>query len=420
VFFLDMNNFKLVNDTLGHGVGDKLLVNVGRRLNEQMRSIDLLARLGGDEFLMVVSSCDSRAVAEGAAHRLVDAFKQPLIVDREQIHTKFSVGIAFYPEDGHTADALLAAADSAMYASKFDPSSTIRFFTKAMNEEARQRIEYEQDIYRAIERNEFSLEFQPVIGVGDTEHLGAEALLRWHHPTKGPIAPADFIPVAKQTGQIKAIGDWVLGAACRSIKHLEAEGLDAGLVSINVARAQLNRGFAERVVNTLSDLGISPDRLVLEITENALMDANAETTTTLERLRSAGLRLALDDFGSGFSSLCTLRRFSFEFVKIDRAFVAGLPDNQDSCSLAGAIIAMARSLGPESVAKGVENEEQRACLLKMGCRYFQGYLHQPPLTLENYRHYLSRLHHRRPDSRRERETTPAIGNAMAAGFKADF
>jgi EAL domain-containing protein (putative c-di-GMP-specific phosphodiesterase class I) len=305
-----------------------------------------------------------------------------------EIYSRCSIGVAFYPNDGDNGEELMSAADSAMYAAKADPTTAVHFFTKSMHEAARLRVAYEREIYAALERNEFFLTFHPVVQLDDFSHIGAEVLLRWQHPQRGLVGPAEFISVAERTGQIAAIGDWVLEQTCSYAAQLSAKQLDPGFFAVNVSRVQLNTEFAAKVVDVLNKNGMPAESLVLEITESTLMDEIIELKSMLDYWRKERVRLSLDDFGTGFSSLGYLRSFNFNTIKIDKSFVNGLPDSRDSRSLVAAIIAIADNLGMDVIAEGVEIEEQRLCLLEMGCRYFQGHLHREPMIFDDYRDYL--------------------------------
>jgi diguanylate cyclase (GGDEF)-like protein len=388
ILFLDLDNFKFINDTMGHAVGDKVLIQMGQRLKDQVRSVDLLARLGGDEYLVLMPHSAMPEEVHAAAQRLVEASAKAVRVDESDVYTRCSVGIAFYPMDGDDAETLMAAADSAMYSAKHSPTSSVQFYTPAMNEAARKRVEFERDIYTALERNEFFLVFQPIVRAGDFGYVGAETLLRWQHPKKGLLAPGEFIAIAEQTGQIDAIGDWVMRAACYEAGRLMGKGIDFGYLAVNVSSNQLKRGFPERVEGLLRQYGLGNDRVVLEITESTLLDNNPDLLAMFSYWRDTRMRVALDDFGTGFSSLSYLSRFSFNTIKIDKSFVDGLPRNLESRSVVAAIIAIAQNLGMETLAEGVEREEQRAALVELGAGYMQGYLHRRPMPMEEFEKYL--------------------------------
>jgi diguanylate cyclase (GGDEF)-like protein len=389
ILFIDLDNFKYVNDTMGHAVGDKLLVEIGTRFRAQLRAVDLLARLGGDEYLVLMPQTTSPETVHAAAERLLEAASKPARIDESDVYIRCSVGVAFFPDDGDNAETLMAAADSAMYSAKHNSVSSVQFYTRAMNEAARRRVEFERDIYAALASDEFFLVFQPVVRVSDSAYVGAEALLRWKHPQKGLLTPNDFISIAEQTGQIDAIGDWVLAQACKSAAALVDSGLPKGFIAINVSSHQLKRGFETRVADALRDYGLPGDQIVLEITESALMADTQELLEMFDFWRDARIKLSLDDFGTGFSSLSYLSRFSFDTIKIDKSFVDGLPNNRESWSLVAAIIAIANNLGMESVAEGVENESQRLALLDLGCDNFQGFLYRRPMPLADLKVYLS-------------------------------
>ena len=300
-----------------------------------------------------------------------------------------SIGIALYPDNGDTVEALMANVDNAMYQAKATASGSAMFFTEDMNTRLRERMQMEQDPNVAIERRQLSLRFQPIVSAADAAARGAEVLLRWQHPERGFISPADFIPLAESTGQIIAIGDWVLEEACRCWSEWHKAGAEPGFLAINISGVQFRRRLSTRLAELMQRYGVPPHALELEITERVLLDDHDRISEELASLRALGVRLALDDFGTGYSSLAYLKRFRFDLLKIDQSFVSGLPDLPDDVSVVKAILAMAHGLDMHVVAEGVEKPEQLSFLATHGCELAQGYLIARPLDQETYRSSLT-------------------------------
>jgi diguanylate cyclase len=388
VLFIDLDNFKNVNDTLGHAVGDELLVAIGAHLQASLREADTVARLGGDEFLILVPDVVNEVEVEKIAERMLQAVSEARELHGRKVVIHCSVGIALYPDNGESVEALMANADNAMYQAKAAQEGSAIFFTEEMNIRLRERMQMEQDLNIAIELGQLALHFQPIIDTAGPRHRGAEALLRWHHPEKGLISPAEFIPLAEATGQIVGIGDWVLEQACRCWSAWHEAGLNPGFLAINVSRIQFRKRFSRKVAELMAQCRIPPHALEFEITESVLLDDHHQVVEELNNLRAAGVRLALDDFGTGYSSLSYLKRFRFDVLKIDRGFVAGLPGNADDVSLVKAILAMAKGLDLRVLAEGVENAEQLGFLTAQGCDLAQGYLIARPMSEDAYARFL--------------------------------
>jgi diguanylate cyclase (GGDEF)-like protein len=388
LMFIDLDNFKDVNDSLGHAAGDQLLVDIGARLQACMRDADSVARLGGDEFLVLVPDVATEIEIERIAGRMLEAVSQPQKLSGRNVVTKCSIGIALYPDNGESVEALIANVDNAMYQAKAKQSGSVMFFTTEMNIRLRERMELEQDLHVAAELGQLALHFQPIYGVACGHLKGAEVLLRWHHPERGLISPANFIPVAEASGQIVAIGDWVLEQACRCWSGWRNRGIDPGFLAINISGVQLRRRFSTRLGELMSAHGVPPDALELEITERVLLNDDDQVIDELSSLRALGIRLSLDDFGTGYSALSYLKRFRFDALKIDQSFIAGLPDNPDDTFLVKAILAMAAGLDLKVVAEGVETHEQLRFLVSQGCDFAQGYLLARPMDEESYGSYL--------------------------------
>jgi diguanylate cyclase (GGDEF)-like protein len=391
VFFIDLDNFKNVNDSLGHAVGDELLVAIGARVQACIRESDIVARLGGDEFVVLAPDITSEVKVEEVAERLIKAVSEPQELAGRKVVANCSIGIALYPDNGKSMEELMANADNAMYQAKSTRDGSAIFFTEDMNTRLRERVQMEQDINLAMESGQLSLHFQPLFDTAGQRHRGAEVLLRWRHPEKGDISPATFIPLAEATGQIVAIGDWVLEQACRSWAAWHDAGINPGFLAINVSRVQFRKRLSKRLAELMSTYSIPSHALELEITENVLLDDHSQVAEELANLRAAGLTLSLDDFGTGYSSLSYLKRFQFDVLKIDRSFVRGLPDDRDDVLLVKAILAMAKGFDLKVVAEGVETHEQLSFLADNGCDLAQGFLLAKPMNEEAYSSYLKNL-----------------------------
>jgi diguanylate cyclase (GGDEF)-like protein len=389
VMFIDLDDFKTVNDSLGHAVGDQLLIATANRLRGSLREGDTVARLGGDEFLVLVPDMESEVEVERIAERLLEAVSEPQELPGGKVATRCSIGIALYPDNGETVQALMANADNAMYQAKAAENDGAIFFTEEMNTRLRERLQMEQDLAVAIERGELALHYQPILDTARRRHRGAEVLLRWQHPDRGAISPAEFIPLAEATGQIVPIGEWVLEQACRAWASWQTAAMDPGFLAINISRIQFRKRFSEKLAELMARYRIPPHALELEITERVLLDDHPQVGEELAALRAMGVQLSLDDFGTGYSSLSYLKRFRFDALKIDRSFVAGLPANADDVSVVKAIIAMANGLDLDVLAEGVETEAQFNFLAAQNCTYAQGYLFARPMDEESYRRYLT-------------------------------
>jgi diguanylate cyclase (GGDEF)-like protein len=391
LFFIDLDNFKSVNDSLGHAVGDELLVATGTRVQAILRDADTVARLGGDEFLVLVPDVVNELQAEEIAERLVRTISQPQTLSGRKVVARCSIGIVVFPDNGDTAAALMANADNAMYQAKASGHGSAIFFTEDMNTRLHQRMQMEQDLNQALELGQLALHFQPIYDAAARRHRGAEVLLRWQHPERGSVGPAEFIPLAEATGQIVAIGDWVLEQACRKWSQWHRAGLGPDFLAINISRVQFRKRFARRLGELMTTYEIPPHALELEITESVLLDDHHHVAEELNSLRAIGVTLSLDDFGTGYSSLSYLKRFRFDVLKIDRSFVSGLPDKPEDVLLVKAILAMAKGLDLKVVAEGVESDDQLLFLSAQGCDYVQGYLLANPMDEAAYGRYLESL-----------------------------
>jgi diguanylate cyclase (GGDEF)-like protein len=380
VLFLDLDRFKVINDTLGHRIGDLLLQEVAKRLKLALRATDMLARLGGDEFAIVVPSFATRTALEVLANGLIVAVAQPYEIDGYRIRSGVSIGIAIGPQDGRNVDDLLMAADLALYSVKAGHRGTYKFYEPSMNKELNDRRQIETDLREAIDRNELELHYQPILNVKSNKITGFEALARWRHPVKGLVPPALFIPVAEDSGLILPLGEWALREACRKA----AQWPDDMHVAVNLSPMQFTvPNLLQTVESILSETGLAPNRLELEITERIFMENNDNTLSTLRRLKELGVRISLDDFGTGYSSLSYLRSFPFDKIKVDRAFVSDLKDSTDHIVIVQAVVSIARALGMTTTAEGVETEDQHQFLSTLGCDEVQGYLFSAPVPIEN-------------------------------------
>ncbi len=396
LLFADIDDFKRVNDTLGHDAGDEVLVQFSSRIREVIERHDdghaTLARFGGDEFVILLefaegSGADIRARASSLADALVAELGRPIMVRGRQVFLGTSIGITLFPDDASNAAMLMKNGDIAMYQAKVAGKNCHRFYSRAMDQAVERRVHMEQDLRGAWERGELSLVYQPVYRLSDNALTGAEALLRWQHPEHGPIAPSVFIDVAEQSGLIETIGPAVLRAACVDAMRWtrQREGAEDLFVAVNVSPRQLRNGdLSEQVAQALADTGLSPSRLHIELTETAVIGDEIRASTLLGRLRSTGVKVWLDDFGTGFSGLSHLRRVPVDGVKIDRSFVADVLRDPDDLALTTAIIAMAHSLGITVVAEGVEKEGQYDILRERGCDLAQGYWLGYPMVMQDF------------------------------------
>ncbi len=383
LMFLDLDRFKLLNDSMGHDRGDRLLARVGERLKGVIKSGDTVARLSGDEFALVLPDLASADDVVPIARRVLDYVAEPIDLDGVEVAATASIGIALFPHDGVEPRELMRQAEIAMYGAKARGPGRYRFYTPGMNAAAEQRFLLENDLRRALEREEFLLYFQPQVLIGDGRLIGVEALLRWNHPVQGMVSPASFIPILEESGLIAEVGRWVLDAACKELSRLRTEGLKVPRMAVNISPRQLDDPeFPAVVGEILNRYGLSAESLELEITESSLMEDDHNALESLHLLEAVGVHLAMDDFGTGYSSLSYLRRLPVDTLKIDRAFVANVPDDCDDCELAGAIVALGHSLKLRIVAEGVETPEQLAFLNDQGCDAVQGYFIARPMPAD--------------------------------------
>ena len=390
LMFIDLDNFKDVNDTLGHAAGDCLLVNIGARLKQCMRDTDSVARLGGDEFLVLIAGTADEIEIKRIASRILEAVSEPQMVHGRRVVAKCSIGIGLYPQHGESVEALMANVDNAMYQAKAARGGLAMFFTEDMNVRVRERMLLEQDLHAAAESGQLALYFQPICDVNSGAPRGAEVLLRWFHPELGVISPATFIPIAESSGQIAQIGDWVLEQVCRCWAEWHKNGVDTGSLAVNISGHQFSKQFPARLAELMVTYGVPAHVLELEITEGVLLEDHEQVLEVFSSLRKLGVKLALDDFGTGYSALSYLKRFRFDHLKVDKSFVSGLPDNEDDRSVVKAILAMASGLDLKVVAEGVEEPAQLKFLADHHCSYAQGYLLAKPMDKAAYESFLSK------------------------------
>ncbi len=382
LLYLDLDRFKFVNDTLGHEIGDRLLKAAAERIRACVRGSDCVARLGGDEFAVVVDELPNAQVASSAAQKICNAMMAPFDVDGHDISVSASIGIAVFPRDGKDAGELLRRADTAMYRAK-KRNTSFQFFEDGMEATATAHLRLEGALRRALERDELVVYFQPIANSANGQVLGMEALVRWHHPTRGLVSPDEFISLAEETGLILPIGEWVLHTACRQLKKWHDAGEKSLYVAVNLSGLQLQQAdFIDTLRKVLRDTGLDPHSLTLEITESMLMDHVEVTLLMLDVLKATGVGLAIDDFGTGYSSLAYLRRFPVDVLKIDRTFTRSMMRNVDDASIVSGIIALAHNLRLKVVAEGVETEEQRKFLADLECDFIQGYLLSEPVPAD--------------------------------------
>jgi diguanylate cyclase (GGDEF)-like protein/PAS domain S-box-containing protein len=401
VLFLDLDRFKVINDSLGHTVGDGLLRQVAERIQGLVREGDTVARLGGDEFILLVPGITSEEDAAKIAHKICSAIRQPFSIDGRELFVTTSMGVSTYPSDGHDSETLVRNADSAMYRAKEQGRDNYQLYTPAMNARAIERLSLESRLRQALANNELELHFQPFIDLRTAELLGAEALLRWRHPDLGLVPPKEFIPLAELSGLIVPIGEWVLHKACEEARKWHEKGFEDMTVSVNLSSRQFQQtDLLRQIREALEETGLEPGALDLEITESNAMQNAEHSIHTLWGLKKHGVRISMDDFGTGYSSLNYLKRFPIDRIKLDQSFVRDLPTDKDDAAIAMAVIAMGRSLELTVIAEGVETEEQLDFLRTHHCDQLQGFLLSRPLPAEAFQEFLARSG--RPEVREER------------------
>jgi diguanylate cyclase (GGDEF)-like protein len=388
IMFFDLDRFKDINDTLGHGIGDQLLVEVSKRTKAVLRQDDVLARLGGDEFLVILPGTTIEAGAR-TAERVIDAFETPFRVAGQRLRMSCSLGIAIFPEHGTDRETLLKHADTAMYEAKRLGRSGFACYESGLGERLAQRLTLERQMRDALVNQEFRLHYQPIIDLKSGQIVGAEALLRWRDAEGVPHSPAEFIPIAEESGLILPLGEWVLKTACTQAKRWLDQGADLS-VSVNLSTRQFqDPDLLGKVASVLGDCGLPPSRLALEITEGAAMLDPESSVEVLGTLKSIGIRIAIDDFGTGYSSLSYLKRIPADTIKIDKSFVDGVCDESEDRAIVRSILALANALDKQTVAEGIETPEQRLALETAGCHRGQGYLFSRPLPADEFQNLLA-------------------------------
>ncbi|WP_153145051.1 bifunctional diguanylate cyclase/phosphodiesterase [Dechloromonas sp. H13] len=391
IFFIDLDGFKSVNDTLGHATGDQLLREIAQRLRARVRQSDLVARLGGDEFVVMVETISDRLGLQLLASKLLTAIAEPMQLQGHEVTVTASIGIAVFPDDGIDVSTLLANADMAMYRAKALGHNRATEYSSDLGESVVERFEIEKGLREGLRNDEFRLYYQPKIEFSSGKLLGVEALIRWHHPTLGVLGPDRFIPVAESSNFIIALGNWVIEQACRQASAWQRAGLPHFSIAVNLSTNQLtDPSLAEHVAGALRASGVDPSMLEFEITETAVMKNMAEATALLESLRALGVRLAIDDFGTGYSSLAYLKELPVDVLKVDRAFVKHLPHSRDDLAITRAVIAMAHGLSMTVVAEGVEAQCQFDSLRDEGCDEFQGFYCRPAMQSHDLEALLNR------------------------------
>ncbi len=384
VLFLDMDHFKTINDTLGHDVGDELLIQVAKGISGAVRGSDMVARLGGDEFVVLMEGLLSYQDAAVVAKKIVQANTPPCTIGVHSLKTSVSIGISLFPQDGDTVQTLMKNADLAMYHAKQQSRGSVQFFHEELNKRLLERIQLEQEMQHALERKEFELYYQPKVDILSGQVVGVEALLRWHHPRLELITGADFISAAADSGQLVTIGEWVINAACEQARRWRDNEPDLGKlpIAINIAIPQVHAGLPGAIRRMLHKYGIPSPSLQLEITESLLIRDLEMTTSVLREISESGISIAIDDFGTGYSSLSVLKALPIDILKIDQSFVRDLGKTTSDTAIVAAIINMARALAVRVVAEGVETKEQLAILRSLGCDEFQGFYFGQPLPAD--------------------------------------
>ena len=390
VLFIDLDAFKIVNDSYSHAIGDRLLVKVGERIRKQLSGEDVAGRIGGDEFTVLLPRLGLREDARAIVNRLLSALSEPFQLDDYEVVLTASIGVAGYPLDGTDAAALIANADAAMYAAKTEERNAFRFYTPMMHADNRRRLQLATELRQALTRGEFHLVFQPSVELRTGRIVAVEALIRWQHPERGEVMPAEFIPVAEGLGLIRRIDEWVLQATCAQIQAWDFAGVPPIRVAVNIsARWFGHPSFVDGITRTLQSRHIPAHRLLLEITESAMLRLGEDTQRTMQTLDMLNIDVAIDDFGTGYSSMAYLKLPAVAYLKIDRSFVTGLPGDANDAAITEAILAMSKSLGLVTIAEGIETEAQHKFLLHAGCAEGQGYLYSYPLMADEIEALLS-------------------------------
>jgi diguanylate cyclase (GGDEF)-like protein len=385
LLFLDLDRFKGVNDSFGHELGDALLLEVSSRLRRVVREGDTVARQGGDEFIILLTGIQRPQDVTAVAFKVFHAFSEPFLIRGHELFITVSIGATLFPDDGDDMQALLRNADTAMYRAKEKNGNAFQFYSREMSVRALERAELERALRRALERKEFELFYQPKVATGSGRIIGAEALIRWHHPELGLVSPTRFIPMAEEIGLIVPIGDWVLHTACAQNKAWQDAGLEAISVSVNLSARQFREDdLVESVADVLNNMGLDAKHLELELTESIVMNSAELFINKLRALEDLGVQLSIDDFGTGYSSLSYLKRFPLHHLKIDQSFVRDIATDADDAAITSTVISLGHSLNLKVIAEGVETEEQVAFLREHHCDEMQGYYFSRPLPATEF------------------------------------
>jgi diguanylate cyclase (GGDEF)-like protein len=385
ILFLDLDRFKKINETLGHDVGDKLLLEVSKRLENCVRKSDTVARLGGDEFGIILDDLRDVKFVAVVARKILQALSKPILIQEYELYATSSIGISLYPDDSEEEDELLRCADTALYRAKDAGKNNYQYYTSDMNTRAFEFLLMESGLRKALDNDELVVFYQPLINLKNNKLIGMEALLRWQHPEKGMISPGDFIPLAEETGLIEPIGEWVLRAACIQNKKWQDAGYPPVKVSVNMSARQFSkRNVVEMIDNILKEIDLSPEYLGIEITESVIMQDVKSTISKLKKMNEMGISLSIDDFGTGYSSLSYLKLFPIDNLKIDRSFVFNITSDSTDAAIAASVILLAHSMNLKVVAEGVETKEQLEVLRQQGCDIVQGFLFSKPLAAEEF------------------------------------
>jgi diguanylate cyclase (GGDEF)-like protein/PAS domain S-box-containing protein len=390
LLFLDLDNFKDINDNYGHETGDRVLQTVAKQLRSLIRKEDTLARFGGDEFVILSEHLHESNDASSIAQNILNKFMQPITVEEQIFHLSFSIGIALYPSDGIDKSTLLKAADVAMYKAKANGKNCFSFYDASLTDSLKARLQIEYDLRVALEEQQFELFYQPQINLSEGKIIGLESLIRWNHPEKGLLYPETFIDIAEQTRMIIPLGEWILTTACTQAQQWYEEGIFDGMISINISALQLEYSELPRtILNALETSKLSPSQLEIEITESVIMKNPERWVKLFKGLKEKGVRFAIDDFGTGYSSLSYLRQLPLDVLKIDKSFIDDLPQSIDACTIADTIISLASRLGLHTIAEGVDTREKASYLINAGCTIVQGFLYDKPLDVASTRERLS-------------------------------
>jgi diguanylate cyclase (GGDEF)-like protein len=385
--YVDIDHFKNINDSLGHNVGDEVLVMISERLQSRVRESDTLARLGSDEFVLLLEQIDGIEQAAYVAQSILDLLSQPFkFSDGKDVFIGASIGVSFYPDDGLSATELISHADAAVYQAKDNGRNNVHFYTLELTQAAHARMQLESELRRAIANKvELQLYYQPQVCMDSGEIVGAEALLRWHHPQDGIISPMTFLPVAEESGLMAPLDFWVLETACQQHAHWMRKGIPHFVLAINITKYSfMDVSFLSQINKIISKTGVDPKTIELEITEGALIEPSPQVIQTIAELKQMGFTLAIDDFGTGYSSLAYLQRFNVDKLKIDRSFVKDVLTDSQGSAITSAIISMAKSLGLKILAEGIEDKDQLALLKEKGCETYQGFYFSKPIMVKDF------------------------------------